>query len=284
MKLGKEEIRVEVDELKKLMDLLSNLFQIRTSFIYAIEDDQYETEIAGNTGDYQKYCRIIQEEMHHRCIACDSEHFKLATEKRDSWIYRCYSGLYEMFLPIFIEQVLVGYLHFGQVRSEDDFEAIVLECGLEEHTKLGELRKSYEEMEVISKRKLVLISDLFQKIAEIILKNKLVELRSSKPEHYLKKYIEDNFSKDISLSSAALYINRSSSFVTHKFKELYSCTFHQYLTKVRIETSKNLLKKYPIMETYQKCGFKNRYHFSKVFKIQVGVTPFEYQNSESRRP
>lgn len=281
MSLLQEELLVEVDELKKLMDLLSSLFAIRTSFIYAIGDDQYESEIAGNNGDYQPFCEIIQQEMHDKCIACDREQFKLAVEKQIPWLYRCYNGLYEMFLPLFIEETLAGYLHFGQVRSEDDFETIAIACGLNKHSKLVELRASYEKMEIISKEKLILISELFQRMADNILKNKLVELRGSKPEHYLKKYIEENYSKDISLKSAAKHINRSPSFVTHKFKEVYGCSFHSFLTQERIDASKKLLKKYSIIETFQKCGFKNRYHFSKVFKQLEGITPFQFQKTNN---
>ena len=61
MDVYKEELLIEVDEIKNLMDLSSNLFNIRTSFIYAIDDEQYTKEIAGNNGDYQPYCSIIQQ-------------------------------------------------------------------------------------------------------------------------------------------------------------------------------------------------------------------------------
>ena len=37
MQVYKDELFVEVDEIKKMMDLLSNLFMIRTAFIYAID-------------------------------------------------------------------------------------------------------------------------------------------------------------------------------------------------------------------------------------------------------
>ena len=76
IKLKQDDLLIEVSQIKKMMDLLSNLFSIRTSFIYAIDDDQYTREIAGNNGDYQKFCIIIQEEMKHRCIACDLDKFK----------------------------------------------------------------------------------------------------------------------------------------------------------------------------------------------------------------
>jgi len=277
MDVNREELLIEVDEIKGMMDLLSNLFSIRTSFIYAIGDEQYTNEIAGNIGDYQDYCKLIQLEMKHKCIACDRDKFKEASEKKEPLLYRCYNGLYEMFLPLFVDNSLVGYLHFGQVRAEHDFKSIAYECSLHEHSKIDELEKSYNSMNIIEKEKLILISELFQKFSDLILEKKLIELKGAKPEYYLKKYVEENHHKPISVKSAAEFIRRSPSFVTHKFKTVYGQTFHEYLNHTRVEHSKKLLRKYSIAETFQLCGFNNRYHFSKVFKKIEGLTPHEYQ-------
>lgn len=273
----KEEILIEVNEIKKMMDLLSNLFLIRTSFVYAIDDEQYTREIAGNNGDYQDYCKLIQKELKHKCIACDLDRFKEAHNKRKPILYRCYNGLYEMFLPLFIDSVLVGYLHFGQARAEDDFETIREECSLSDYSKPQVLERSYNSMNVIPKEKLILISELFQRFSKVILDSKLIELKKARPEYYLKRYVEENLDKQINVKSAADAVGRSASFVTHNFKEVYGKTFHNYLNHIRVEQAKKLLRKYSISETYQKCGFNNRFHFSKNFKKIEGITPHEYQ-------
>ncbi len=277
MDVYKEELLIEVDEIKKMMDLLSNLFSIRTSFIYAIDDEQYTKEIAGNNGDYQDFCKFIQLEMKHKCIACDRDKFKEANKKKKPLLYMCYNGLYEMFLPLFIEDLLVGYLHFGQVRAEHDFKQVAAKCSLYGHSMVTELEKSYNSMNIIEKEKLILISELFQKFSDIILKNKLIELKRAKPEYYLKKYVEENLDEPITIETAAKFIDRSPSFVTHKFKEIYGKTFHEYLNCLRVEHSKKLLRKYSISETFPLCGFNDRYHFSKVFKKIEGITPHKYQ-------
>jgi ligand-binding sensor protein len=279
MDVSKEELVIEVDEIKKMMDLMSSLFSIRTSFIYAIDDEQYTNEIAGNNGDYQSYCKIIQKELKERCILCDLDKFKEANIRGKPLLYQCYNGLFEMYLPLFIENLLVGYLHFGQVRSDQDFELIAEKYNLKQHSEFFELERSYNSMNIIEKEKLVLISELFLNFSDIILKNRLIELKKAKPEYYLKKYVEENLSKSIDVISAAEFIGRSPSFVTHKFKEIYGKTFHEYLYQARVDQSKRLLRKYSISETYQMCGFHNRYHFSKVFKKIEGITPHEFQLS-----
>jgi AraC-like DNA-binding protein len=277
MEAYKEELLIEVDEIKNLMDLSSSLFNIRTSFIYAINDEQYTNEIAGKNGGYQSYCSIIQQELKHKCIACDRDKFIEAKKLKKPLLYRCYNGLYEMFLSLYIEDFLVGFLHFGQVRSDHEFKSLAVECSLHVHSKLEQLEKSYNGMEIIKKEKLVLISELFQKFSDIILKNKLIEIKRARPEYYLKKYVEENINKPVDVESAARFVGRSASFVTHKFKEIYGKTFSEYLYHARIKHAKKLLRKYSISETFQLCGFNNRYHFSKVFKKVEKITPHQYQ-------
>ena len=276
-----EEIVIEVIEIKKMMDLLSNLFSIRTSFVYAIDNEVYVKEIAGKNGDYQDFCVLIQKELKHKCIACDRDKFKEANEKKKPILYQCYNGLYEMFLPLFIDHTLVGYLHFGQVRAEDNFDDIRSRCSLDEHSEVVKLESSYNSMEMIPKSKLMLIADVFQKFSELILKNRFVELRKAQPEHYLKKYIDENIANSITVQSAAEFINRSPSYVTHKFRELYGESFHHYLNYARISRAKKLLRNQRIDKVYAQCGFKNRYHFSKVFKNITGSTPRKYQALET---
>lgn len=272
-----EKLRIEIVEIKKIMDLLSGLFSIRTAFFYSINDEYSIKEIAGNMGDYQPFCSIIQQELKKKCIACDRDHFRMAEQGKSPLLYQCYNGLYEMILPLYIEDHIIGYLHFGQVRSDDGFEKIYNMCSLFEHSKVNLLRKEYQKMEIFPKEKLLMISDLFTRISEIILKNRLVEIQRARPEYYLKKYISDNYSKDISIKKAAGYIGKSSSYITHQFKKHFQCTFHQYLLQFRINKAREFLNSMTIEETADACGFKNRYHFSKVFKKFVGLTPKQYK-------
>ena len=98
------------------------------------------------------------------------------------------------------------------------------------------------------------------------------------------EYIETNYSKDISLAdvAASLYINPV--YFCRYFKQETGENFSQYLTEVRMEKAKELmrnsrLKSYEIGE---RVGYRNSKYFMRVFKQYTGKTTMEYQWGLSR--
>ncbi len=96
-----------------------------------------------------------------------------------------------------------------------------------------------------------------------------------------KRYIESNFSKDISLDDVANNVDVSPYYFTRMFKEETGETFIEYLTRIRIERAKELIKDpvMPIGEVGQAVGYADPNYFSRIFKKNVGKTPSEYRNT-----
>ena len=92
------------------------------------------------------------------------------------------------------------------------------------------------------------------------------------------KYITSNYSKDISVESAANALYISSSYLMHLFKDNLGKTFNECLTEVRINAAKELLSnpKYKVYEVCDKVGYNDIKYFSQIFKRQTGMTPSEF--------
>jgi AraC family transcriptional regulator len=58
---------------------------------------------------------------------------------------------------------------------------------------------------------------------------------------------------------------------------------HQYLTQIRIEKAKALLRvpRFNVAQIAAETGFANSSHFGKSFRRAVGVTPSQYKESVS---
>lgn len=98
-------------------------------------------------------------------------------------------------------------------------------------------------------------------------------------------YIQANFFKNISLDEVSKEINISPYYFSKLFKEEMEENFVEYVTRIRLENAKKLLKeeKYSIKEICVNCGYSDPNYFSRIFKKTIGVTPTEYREGGSNR-
>ena len=99
-----------------------------------------------------------------------------------------------------------------------------------------------------------------------------------------KEYINNNYSKDISLDDVSRQVNISPYYFSKIFKEDMGEGFVEYLTKIRMEKAKELLTttEYSMKEICAMVGYADPNYFSRSFKKNVGVTPTEYKEGSSK--
>ena len=109
------------------------------------------------------------------------------------------------------------------------------------------------------------------------------EERSSSIISQTKEYIKTHFSKDISLDDVSRQVNISPYYFSKIFKEETGENFIEYLTNIRIEKAKDLLRntEYSMKEICTMCGYADPNYFSRTFRKNVGVTPTEYKEGKS---
>jgi two-component system, response regulator YesN len=95
-----------------------------------------------------------------------------------------------------------------------------------------------------------------------------------------KLYIHQHHQNpDLSIEAVARYVNISISYFSILFKQETGQTFVDYLTTLRIEKAKYLLKVsgYRSYEISDQVGFNNSTYFSTIFKKYNGCSPTEYR-------
>ncbi|SNR98281.1 two component transcriptional regulator, AraC family [Anaerovirgula multivorans] len=93
------------------------------------------------------------------------------------------------------------------------------------------------------------------------------------------KYIDKNFNQNISLNDVAKEMNMSYHYFSKFFKDSTGENFVDYLTNLRIEKSKDILKDATVnvKEVCFEVGYSDPNYFSKIFKKITGMTPTEYR-------
>jgi two-component system, response regulator YesN len=104
-----------------------------------------------------------------------------------------------------------------------------------------------------------------------------------KPKHIAieraLRFIHLNYHKELSLQEVAEHSNMSITYFSVLFKEEMGESYIKYVTKMRIEQAKKLLKSgAKVNEVSEKVGYFNYRHFSELFKRHVGMTPGQYRD------
>lgn len=110
----------------------------------------------------------------------------------------------------------------------------------------------------------------------------IVEKRNKKSRNIIetiKEVIHKKYSENISVNEIAREVYLSTTYLCMVFKQETGETVNDYITKVRIEKAKELLKD-PKNKLYDVCygiGYTEPGYFSKVFKKHTGLSPTEYR-------
>ena len=129
-----------------------------------------------------------------------------------------------------------------------------------------------------------ILVDFSKKAIELCKRNS--DLIATSEIKKIVQYINLHIYENLTLDSMATLANMNSSYFSRYFKIKTGEKFVDYLSKVRIEKSKQLLGEtyLTLDEILEKVGHVNKGYFIKVFKKAVGVSPAEYRRRTKNRP
>jgi YesN/AraC family two-component response regulator len=192
-------------------------------------------------------------------------------------------------VPVRMSDRLVGFLQIGQVfrkpPTEAQFKKTLQLCkkwGVE--TTPEALRKAYFSGKVVSPKEhdsAVKLLTIFAQHLAMVSNQVFIQRENSEPPVIAKAraFIAEHQTEDLSLGQVAKAVNMSSYYFCKMFKKVAGINFTDYVARVRIEKSKNLLlnPNLRISEIAFEVGFQSLTHFNRVFKKILGQSPTEYR-------
>lgn len=103
--------------------------------------------------------------------------------------------------------------------------------------------------------------------------------------HRVIRYIRENYGKKLTLDEIADSVYWSKSYLSKVFKDEMGQTITAYISSVRIEKSKALLRdtQLPLVEVASAVGFDDQSYFTKTFRKLTGISPGKYRENRSRQ-
>ena len=97
-----------------------------------------------------------------------------------------------------------------------------------------------------------------------------------------KEYLEDNFSRGVSLAELANLTGLSRSWFARGFRGATGVSPYSWALKIRVQRAQELLLKgnIPLASVAVQVGFADQSHFTKVFRRLAGATPREWKREQ----
>ncbi len=201
----------------------------------------------------------------------------------------CPAGWSETAVPVRLGGRLIGFLMTGQVFARKPTQAQfqrtaahVSSMGVEVEPE--RLKETYFATRVMSPKQQSSVAGLLTIFAQhlAMLSNQVMVRRENAEPPAIAKakaYIQDHQAEDLSLGEVAKAVSMSSYYFCKMFRKVAGVNFTDYLSRVRIEKSKNLLlnPNLRISEIAYEVGFQSLTHFNRVFKRVLGQSPTEYR-------
>lgn len=274
-------IITEIEE-KKLTELIKAFYNL-TGIKVAVYDSQF-CEIISYPENDSPFCTMIHQNK-LSCRKCSESMELLCSKcsvKQTVTIEKCHAGLTEVIAPLSDGICNLGYIMFGQIRSEKDIEQFrqnVIEKCVSYQIDKNVLTEFTEDIRYYSVNQLEDASKILNALASYIVSDKMVYQGVKSDAHRIAEYIMNNPDKDLSVAALCreFYVSKS---------ELYKLTAHimpdgvaNYIKNVRLEKAASLIRhtNMSVWEICEKTGFSDVNYFMRIFKKKYGVSVSEYR-------
>lgn len=99
-------------------------------------------------------------------------------------------------------------------------------------------------------------------------------------------FVHDNYKTTLSLEEIAGIAGVHSAHLSRVFRQKMGCTVGEYLRRLRFEFAcqQILSSQKPLCDVAFDAGFADQSHFNRIFKMQMGMTPYKYRQMHCQSP
>lgn len=265
--------------LIKLNSLLEDFYKL-TKIRITVFDENFH-ELTAYPEKIAPFCQIIRTDArgHEECRKCDARACEMAAKQHKTFTYQCHAGLTESIAPLFLGNIVIGYLLFGHVFSYDSHEEgwnkISTLCSSYQIDMKG-LKKACYKQPIIKKDFIESASHILQAVASYLCMERMVSLHQQELPVQIDEYISLHFTEDIDVTMLCQAFQIGKTRLYEIVKQNYGIGLAEHIRNLRINKAKDLLVNHPDMSLADiafSCGFKDYNYFITVFKRVVGTSP-----------
>jgi len=270
-------------EHEKLSQILMDFYAL--SHIRIVIYDSGFQRIAAYPEQSSGFCSLLKQNPDSKklCRKNEAESCAICSQKNSLYIYQCHAGLTEAVAPIKMNDMILGYIMFGQILSNNSDGKAILAYASRYIADQTLLNSSFHKLEIRNHKQIEAVANVMQACTSYLWIDGIIKMDSESNIYLLTDYINQNLSEDLSVEHlcSLLKISRVKLYeMAHKY---YGMSIAKYILKKRIEKAAQLLSESGcyVRDAAINVGFYDYNYFSKVFKKEMGITPTKYKKENS---
>ncbi len=232
------------------------------------------------------FCKLMHdhEDSARECAKSDRNALERCLKNRKLEIYHCHAGLVEAVAPLIDNDIIIGYIMFGQISDlpsetetitmlKEILKTYQLDNHLTNHNILKIIHKSSEQILAAAK---ILEACTFY----VLLKN-MITLQRKNFVTNLNRFLLEHLSEDLSIERLMKEFQISRNKLYDSCNTYLGQGLAEYIKTLRIKEARRLLKEtdLAVHEIADKVGFMDYNYFCRVFKKEVGMPAKKYRNT-----
>lgn len=271
--------------LSKLNALLQDFYTI-TQIRITVFDASFR-ELAAYPEQIAPFCQLIRTDLnaYSQCKRCDTHACETASKRHTPYTYQCHAGLTESIAPLYLGNIVIGYLFFGHVFSyatyEEGWENIRKLCSSYQ-VDMEKLKEAAYERPLIADEYITSASHILQTVASYLCFERMVKLRQEELPVQIDEYINKHYTEEIDARAICEHFKIGKTSLYEIANQNYGVGIAEHIRALRIEKAKTLLSDFPdmrISEIAFSCGFNDYNYFITVFKRETGLPPKQYRQT-----
>lgn len=267
----------------QLEKLARNFYEITKTLVTIYDENQ--VELCAYPEHLSGFCTEVRRnpKLASKCKKCDGNAFEVCKKTRKTYVYRCHMGLMEVATPILCNNLIIGFMLFGQIAPEKNKQE--LHDYADHIAEQYQLNKSvihaqiplieYRTMEYINA-----ITELLEMCANHIWLNSIISVHNEGLACSIDYYIQQNIDKDLKINDLCALFSISRGTLYNIAKKNFGCGISEYIKLYRLSAAKKLLNRSDMLvsEIAETVGFSDTNYFIRFFKKNTGVTPKKFRN------
>lgn len=271
--------------LDKLNSLLKDFYML-TQIRITVFDDTFH-ELASYPETIAPICQYIRtdSDAFEQCKLCDERACQIASRRHSPYTYQCHAGLTESIAPLYMGNIVIGYLLFGHVFNYDSHEKgwkNIQKLCTGYHLHADVLKEHCYKLPLISEDYILSASHILQAVASFLCLERMAVLNQQELPVQIDDYIMKHYTENIDAVTLCEHFRIGKTSLYKIAKQNYGTGIAERIRYLRIEKAKKLLRDHPdmsIAEIAAQCGYDDYNYFITVFKRLTGMPPKKFAST-----